>query len=40
MYTHGRPLSFQGGELARSLLLFKNGQVLNEKGLKALKIYS
>jgi hypothetical protein len=39
LYPHGGPLNFQGGELARSLLLFKNGQILNEEGLKALKIY-
>jgi DNA-directed RNA polymerase len=33
-------LSFQGNELTRYLLLFKNGNILNEKGLEALKIYT
>ena len=39
-YTSTSALNIQGGELARSLLLFKEGQKLNEIGLKALKIYT
>lgn len=39
-YTSNCALNIQGGELGRSLLLFKNGQKLNDIGLKALKIYT
>nr|AAD31445.1 RNA polymerase [Neurospora intermedia] len=39
-YTSSCALNIQGGELARSLLLFKEGQKLNDIGLKALKIYT
>lgn len=40
LYTDTSYLSFQGGELARSLLMFKNGTVLNSEGLEALKVYT
>jgi DNA-directed RNA polymerase len=39
-YSSNSCLNIQGGELARSLLLFRDGEVLNEKGLKSLKIYT
>jgi DNA-directed RNA polymerase len=40
LYTDTSYLSFQGGELARSLIMFKHGDVLNTNGLEALKIYT
>lgn len=40
LYTNTSYFSFQGGELARSLLMFKEGQVLTGKGLENLKIYT
>lgn len=40
IYTNTSYFLFQGGELARSLLLFKHGQVLNDSGLEHLKIYT
>lgn len=40
LYTDTSYLSFQGGNLARSLLLFKRGQLITEKGLEHLKIYT
>ena len=39
-YSSNCALNIQGGDLARSLLLFKNGEVLTENGVKALKIYT
>ena len=39
LYTSNSILSFQGNELTRSLLLFNKGYILNELGVKALKIY-
>jgi DNA-directed RNA polymerase len=30
----------QGGELARSLIQFSKGEILNDSGLRALKIYT
>jgi hypothetical protein len=38
-YTSNCSLNIQGGELARALLLFKKGEVLNKNGIYALKIY-
>jgi len=32
--------SYQQGELARSLILFKEGEILNKLGLEALKVYT
>ena len=44
IYTDNSYFSFQprsdGGELARSLIMFKDGQVLNDKELENLKIYT
>jgi DNA-directed RNA polymerase len=40
IYTSSIDLNYQGSELARSLILFNNGEVLNEHGLEALKIYT
>jgi DNA-dependent RNA polymerase len=40
LYTDTSYLSFQGGELARSLLKFKSGAVLTTEGLEALKAYT
>jgi DNA-dependent RNA polymerase-like protein len=40
IYTNNTILSFQGNELNRSLLYFKNGNILDKKGLEALKIYT
>jgi DNA-dependent RNA polymerase len=40
LYTDTSFLSFQGGELARSLLKFKSGAVLTTEGLEALKAYT
>nr|QBM31616.1 hypothetical protein [Arthrobotrys musiformis] len=39
LYTSTPSFSFQGSELIKSLLLFKKGFVLNESGLKSLKLY-
>jgi hypothetical protein len=40
LYTDTSYLSFQGSELAKSLIMFKNGNVLTLKRLEALKIYT
>lgn len=40
LYSSNCILNIQGGELARSLLLFKKGEVLSDNGVKALKIYT
>jgi DNA-dependent RNA polymerase len=40
IYTCNTILSFQGNELNRSLLYFKNGNILNNKGYKSLQIYT
>ena len=40
VYTSSCVLNIQGGELARSLLLFKNGEKLTNIGLFALKVYT
>jgi len=40
LYTNTGYFSFQGGELARSLIFFKIGMKLNNYGLEALKIYT
>lgn len=40
LYTDTNYLSVQGGNLARSLLMFKNDHILNDRGLEHLKIYS
>lgn len=40
LYTETSYLSFQWGELARSLLKFKSGAVLTTDGLEALKAYT
>lgn len=39
IYVKGSSLNIQGGELARSLLLFSNGKVLDSDGLESLKKY-
>ena len=39
-YTSSCSLNIQGGEVARGLLLFAEGQPLDEKGLYALKVYT
>ncbi|KAI9498534.1 hypothetical protein BDB00DRAFT_730356, partial [Zychaea mexicana] len=39
VYCQGGELNSQGSELARSLLLFKKGNVLSENGLNSLKVY-
>lgn len=39
VYTSSCSLNMQGGEVARALILFKNGEVLNDCGVKSLKIY-
>lgn len=39
-YSSNCSLNIQGGELARSLLLFNKGEVLTPLGLKALKVYT
>lgn len=39
-YSSNCTLNIQGGELARSLLLFNKGEVLTPLGLKALKVYT
>lgn len=40
MYTSHSALNMQGGELARGLIMFSKGEVLNDKGLRALKVYT
>jgi len=40
LFTNTGFFSYQKGELARSLILFKNGVKLNNQGLEALKIYT
>nr|QWO71409.1 RNA polymerase [Termitomyces sp. T123] len=40
LYTDTNYLSVQGGNLARSLILFKHGKILNERGLEHLKIFT
>jgi len=40
LYTNNTTLSFQGNELNRSLLYFKNGNILDKKGIESLKIYT
>nr|QWO71408.1 RNA polymerase [Termitomyces sp. K2P1] len=40
LYTDTSYLSFQGSVLARSLLMFKGGEVLTERGVEHLKIYT
>jgi DNA-directed RNA polymerase len=37
-YTNSFFLSYQGNDLARSLIQFENGEILNEKGIKFLYI--
>lgn len=39
IYTSSSTLNIQGGEIARALLLLKDGEVLNEDGVNSLKIY-
>src|ERR1700726_3861016 len=39
IYTNSNVLSFQGSQLSRSLIMFKNGVILNEKGFESLQIY-
>jgi DNA-directed RNA polymerase len=39
IYTNSNVLSFQSSELSRSLILFKDGVNLNEKGIESLQIY-
>ena len=39
-YTDTGLFSYQASELAKSLLNFKNGEILTENGLKSLKIYT
>jgi len=39
IYTSSCSLNMQGGEIARALILFKDGEVLNEYGVNSLKIY-
>jgi hypothetical protein len=38
--TNTGSFSYQQGELARSLVLFRDGQILNKSGLESLKIYT
>jgi hypothetical protein len=40
IYASNSLLSFQGSELNRSLLYFNKGNILNEKSLESLKIYT
>jgi len=40
IYTSNSALNMQGGELARGLILFSKGEVLNSNGVRALKIYT
>jgi len=40
LFTESGFLSYQKSELARSLLLFNTGQVLNSDGLNSLKVYT
>jgi DNA-directed RNA polymerase len=40
LFTNTGYFSYQQGELARSLLLFKDGSVLNDKGFETLKVYT
>jgi DNA-directed RNA polymerase len=40
MYTSRSALNMQGGELARGLIMFSKGEVLNDNGLRALKVYT
>lgn len=39
IYTNSTILSFQSSELSRSLIMFKDGVILNEKGIESLKIF-
>ena len=39
IYTNSFFISYQGGDLSRSLVEFDNGEVLNKKGLEYLKIF-
>jgi hypothetical protein len=38
--TNTGSFSYQQGELARSLILFRDGQILNKSGVESLKIYT
>ena len=40
MYTSRSTLNMQGGELARGLIIFSKGEILNDNGLRALKVYT
>jgi DNA-directed RNA polymerase len=40
LFTESGFLSYQKSELARSLILFNKGQVLNSEGLNSLKTYT
>jgi hypothetical protein len=40
LLTNTGSFSYQQGELARSLILFREGQILNKSGLESLKIYT
>jgi DNA-dependent RNA polymerase len=39
LYTNTPSFSFQGNELIKSLLLFSQGEILNESGVRSLKLY-
>jgi hypothetical protein len=39
LYTLSNYLSYQGNDLARSLLLFESNEVLNDKGYECLNVY-
>jgi DNA-directed RNA polymerase len=39
IYCQSNYITFQGNELAKSLILFKNGKTLNNNGLYYLKVY-
>jgi DNA-directed RNA polymerase len=40
VYTNTSYFSFQSGDLARSLISFKDGIILNNEGVDALKVYT
>lgn len=39
-YTYTPANSYQGSDLAKSLILFKKGSILNDNGIKSLKIFT
>lgn len=39
-YSKTSSFSYQGSDLSKSLFLFKNGEILNDDGIKRLKLYA